>query len=284
MIPEILPVLFRQFSISVPDDLVQIRRSNNVTLASQQAQRVWRLSHGRPLGTVQATVNLAAQLAQQAPVLSPSRVEVAHQGPWCLTEWPLAGKVPEELQAQALGECLSALHECEPPARLPMFGTFNKIAACLQRARVAGLPPNILAYLNYQAEQIIATMRAVVITERTLLHGDAHKGNMVFYQGQPRFIDLDDMCTGPAYLDLVPSFVSARRLLTPTDQWKRVNDFYNRPLPDGPQWEAACRYRELVLIAWLASLWGPEKVNNELRHRVATFEQPPGAHAPWHSF
>ncbi len=284
MVADILPVLFRQLGRNVPDDLRQIRRSNNLTLASQSEQLLWRLSHGRPLATVRANVELAWQLCQSAPIMCPTRLDVAHQGSWCLTEWPLAAKLPPERQAQALGHCLATLHQGEPPARLPMFGTFNKIAAWLQRAHVAGLPSQIHTYLHQQSEQIIANMRAVIITERTLLHGDAHIGNLVEYQGRPVFIDLDDLCTGPGYLDLVPSFVSARRLLTPTEHWKRVCDAYNRPLPDGPHWETACRYRELTLIAWLASLWGPEKVNNELRHRVATFEQPPGAHAPWHSF
>jgi Ser/Thr protein kinase RdoA (MazF antagonist) len=92
---------------------------------------------------------------------------------------------------------------------------------------------------------------------RLRLHGDCHRGNVLWTDGGPHFVDLDDCATGPAVQDLWMLLSGSRAEMS--EQLSQVLEGYSQ--------FSAFDYGELVLIeslrtlrmihyaAWLARRW-----------------------------
>jgi len=75
-------------------------------------------------------------------------------------------------------------------------------------------PLNFLEKNSYLPEPFLTRLRSLVdqiksrigveldSAEVQLIHGDCHWGNLLWYQGQPLFLDFDDMLIGPVVQDL----------------------------------------------------------------------------------
>ncbi len=93
---------------------------------------------------------------------------------------------------------------------------------------------------------------------RTLrLHGDCHPGNVLWRDGAPHVVDLDDACTGPAVQDLwmlVSGDASSmqRQLVLLLDGYTQFSDFDERELR---LIEPLRTLRMVRHSAWLAARW-----------------------------
>lgn len=277
--------LLAQLDEAPAADLAFIRHGTNVIFGSRERRLVWRLSVGVPARAVRRNVELAAALAARAPVVGPATERVAERGRLCLTQWPMADPRPPGADPADLGTCLRAVHAVPPADDLPVFGDFAKIPARLRAVERSGAPRGVVDALASRASAVVPAMQEVVVAEHGLLHGDAHVGNLMEVDGSAVLVDLDDLCTGPHQLDLVPAYVASLRLGGGRAAWDRVARAYGEDLEGWEHLGVAVRYRELTMTSWLAALWGSSPgVEREVLHRLATWDLPPGEHEPWSAF
>ena len=277
----VLRALFASIGRGVPDDLEVVRVGANIVVRSEAEGLIWRISQGVVREQITRNVLAAAELSR-APVVPPATLDVATADPdYAMTQWPLARTLPQAGAYAALGDCLSRLHHISPPSRLPRFNDFSLIDRRLELARKHGAPKPLLNRLRTRADRVVPVMREVVRSGDSLVHGDAHVGNLVELGGAAKLIDLDGLCVGPWQLDLLPTKVAYDRLGLPEQHW---NDFIDACGSTICEWEFAAiatTYREITILTWLASLWGESGVAEELTHRLETWDAPPREHPPW---
>lgn len=144
------------------------------------------------------------------------RTLARYEGPaghWRFAVWPRrAGRSPELEDPEVLlrlGQTLARLHrvgERHPfrHRRHMDAGADARAAAALLEQGDAVPPDQAAAWSAACAQAIAAIDRAAAgSTPSTLrLHGDCHPGNLLWRDGHPNLVDLDDACTGPAVQDL----------------------------------------------------------------------------------
>lgn len=129
---------------------------------------------------------------------------------------------------------------------------------------------------------------------RTLrLHGDCHRGNMLWTDGGPHFVDLDDSRRGPAIQDLWMLLAGDRRDMVNqlADVLAGYEDFFEFDPRELHLVEALRTLRLIHYSAWLAQRWEDpafpkafpwfdtprywEERILELREQIALMEEPP---------
>jgi len=110
-------------------------------------------------------------------------------------------------------------------------------------------------------DELLAAVREVFEEtrgcRRIRLHGDCHPGNILWTDGGPHFVDLDDCCMGPAIQDLWMLISGDRREATLQldallDGYRTFRDFDLRELR---LIEALRTLRIIHHAAWLARRW-----------------------------
>jgi Ser/Thr protein kinase RdoA (MazF antagonist) len=142
--------------------------------------------------------------------------------------------------------------------------------------------------------RLIEQRFAQVMPYRSLrIHGDCHRGNVLWTDGGPHFVDLDDCCTGPAVQDLWMLLSGeteevSRQLGDLLDGYGQFMDFDMRELL---LIEPLRTLRMIHYSAWLARRWDDpafprafpwfeetrywERHILDLREQLAAIEQPP---------
>jgi Ser/Thr protein kinase RdoA (MazF antagonist) len=89
------------------------------------------------------------------------------------------------------------------------------------------------------------------------LHGDCHRGNVLWTDKGPHFVDLDDCCGGPAIQDLWMLLSGERAEMTGQlcDLLEGYNDFAELELKELNLIEALRSLRIMHYAAWLARRW-----------------------------
>jgi Ser/Thr protein kinase RdoA (MazF antagonist) len=89
------------------------------------------------------------------------------------------------------------------------------------------------------------------------LHGDCHRGNVLWTDKGPHFVDLDDCCSGPAIQDLWMLLSGERAEMTGQlcDLLEGYNDFAELNLRELNLIEALRTLRIMHYAAWLARRW-----------------------------
>ncbi len=125
------------------------------------------------------------------------------------------------------------------------------------------------------------------------LHGDCHRGNVLWTDGGPHFVDFDDCCNGPAIQDLWMLLSGEREEMTGQlcDLLEGYNDFAELDLSQLHLIEALRSLRMMHYAAWLARRWTDpafpqafpwfntvnywEQHILELREQLARMQEPP---------
>lgn len=89
------------------------------------------------------------------------------------------------------------------------------------------------------------------------IHGDCHRGNILWTDDGPHFVDLDDCCTGPAVQDLWMLLAGDRNEMTGQmcDLLEGYNEFAEFDLRELHLIEALRSLRMMYYAAWLARRW-----------------------------
>ena len=89
------------------------------------------------------------------------------------------------------------------------------------------------------------------------LHGDCHRGNVLWTDRGPHFVDLDDCCNGPAIQDLWMLLSGERSEMTVQmiDLLEGYNEFASLELAEMNLIEALRTLRMMHYASWLARRW-----------------------------
>ncbi|MEU2679582.1 aminoglycoside phosphotransferase family protein [Streptomyces sp. NPDC007107] len=163
-----------------------------------------------------------AALTVDQPVITASGVPV--------TFWrylpPRPG--PQPTPAELAGP-LRRLHALSPPEEFPL-PAWDPLRVARDRLRRApdDIPSAGLAFLHDLADRVAAELPTLPFAlPRTVIHGDAHIGNMLRTPGGHTVLcDLDFMSLGPPEWDLVPELVGCLRYGRPWADYQRLVDAY----------------------------------------------------------
>ncbi len=93
--------------------------------------------------------------------------------------------------------------------------------------------------------------------EQLRIHGDCHRGNILWTDNGPHFVDLDDCCHGPAIQDLWMLLAGDRNEVTEQlcDLLEGYNEFMEFDVRELHLIEALRSLRMMHYAAWLARRW-----------------------------
>ena len=113
---------------------------------------------------------------------------------------------------------------------------------------------------------------AKFIFPETILHGDAHTGNVLWNGDQLYLLDFENVSIGPSDFDLIPTCIIKRRFKPETDL-EGFLKAYRHDLRYEAIDNALLRLRELFMLAWLySSIPNSQTAKNELGRRIKTIQ------------
>jgi hypothetical protein len=165
--------------------------------------------------------------------------------------------------------------------RLPQWDPLGRTRERLRAAAATGARAEWLGVLGARVEEVDAQLAEVTsVLGVGVIHGDAHRGNVLLTAEGPRLIDLDEVCVGPREVDLAPTRVACRRFGVSEAEWAGFSAGYGFDLADSPMAGPLVAWREVAMTVWLLQQHG-DAVDAELALRVQTLGGPDGRR--WHA-
>ncbi|GIH79464.1 phosphotransferase enzyme family protein [Planobispora longispora] len=231
------------------------------------------------------SVRVTRWLAEQGfPTVRPLEIKqpVAAEG-FLVTFWhheEHAGPRPEPAE---LGAMLRLLHEMPPaPFELPTHDPFGPVLRAIEAARLLG--DDDRAWLLRRCGELAETYyeRVRFALPYGLIHGDAHRGNLIRTPDGLLLCDWDSVCAGPRETDLIPTLQGVRFGLT-GGQRAGFSRAYGHDLTAWQGYPVMRDMRELqTLTAVLRNAHRDPVAAGELRHRLDSLRA--GDDRPWHPF
>lgn len=273
-----------------------VRYTMNAVYRLDAAGVVIRMATGPNAATLVsrvAQVALAfADLDLPTTRLAPDIRQPIHVDGWSATIWVLLPQpdghrfAPVELAAP-----LRAIHALPSlPFELPAWNTIEKA-----RRRVAQVQAGDRAEMHYlhewastrvgielgeiqdrlmqRCDELTSALHTVKWTlPPSVIHGDAHAGNLLSHPGRRVVIgDLDSVALGPPEWDLIPAAHGSIRFGDDPAFHERLAVAYGIDVTDCPAWETLRQIRELQLVtSVIANIPGRPDVAIELAHRLRT--------------
>lgn len=206
----------------------------------------------------------AAELPMVAPLAVSGRTLLHHAGFRYALCPRRGGRAPELESAETLhwlGRLIARMHGIGARAAFVHRGTLDEetMVATPLRTVLAStlLPPSQAANYRAAATRVAAAIHArsaAIGPVRYLrLHGDCHRGNVLWTDAGPHFVDLDDACMGPSIQDLWMLAHDERALRGLLEGYAEFRDFDPRELALVPALRAM---RQLHYAGWIAARWG----------------------------
>ncbi|GIH90307.1 phosphotransferase family protein [Planobispora siamensis] len=271
--------------------------TRGVTLLRDFANRVYHLpAEGAVVRLAQAaapgkydrlatSVRVTRWLSDQGfPTVRPLEVRqpVAAEG-FLVTFWHHerhAGPAPDPVD---LGTILRRLHELPPvPFELPTHDPFGPVRRAIDACRVLGRDD--LDWLLGRCDELAETYyeRTRFALPYGLIHGDAHRGNLIRTPEGLLLCDWDSVCAGPRETDLIPTLQGVRFGLTEEQRAGFVRA-YGHDLTVWAGYPVMRDMRELqTLTAILRNAHRDPVARDELRHRLDSLRA--GDDRLWHPF
>lgn len=122
------------------------------------------------------------------------------------------------------------------------------------------VPESLRPAYESLSQDLISKMTTILDAtpfEAIRLHGDCHPGNILWRDGRPNFVDLDDACNGPAIQDLwmLLSGDYPRRQIQLDSLLSGYQEFCEFSLAELPLIETYRTLRLMHYAAWLARRW-----------------------------
>ncbi len=207
-------------------------------------------------------VRLASGLAQE-PNLRPHPI----------TYWTFGQALERGVGGlKKLGSLLKRLHSQTPPQNLelPQFTPLADVADRLSRTPHIFTQEHLFLTQHYTELQK-SFSEILQPSTHTVIHGDAHLGNLILTAHGGILCDFEQVCLGPPLWDAIPAIISARRFGASP---KETTDFVGElELPASPDHvlELLVQLRELTMVTWLGQLVeGNKAAATEYQHRVHT--------------
>lgn len=247
-----------------------LRNGTNTVVSIPENKLILRVSHNVSQNSIKKNLIRVKEYSERGLIVEPADMRVAKHGEYCGTLWPM-GKTSTSLDAYSgLGKALHSLHDITPDRSLPRLNLIKKTEERLNNINHIGLPKSIISFFNSQYKSLRPLHNELVNNGNSLIHADSHIGNIVYYQGQYRLIDMDDICIGPQQYDLAIVKNEADRF-GKFQEYNQCIAGYGYNIDKWPLLQIALEFRELTATTWLAELWNesPEH-KKELLKRIDT--------------
>ena len=189
-----------------------------------------------------------------------------------------------EATFEDLATILRELHRLpSPPFDLPAFDPFSVVPARL--AEAGDISHTDLIFLTNLHERLREQYASLTFpTPFGLIHGDAHRGNLLRVSGKPILLDFEVVAHGPREWDLTSTAMSVDRFGVSVSSYESFASTYGRDVTDWPGYRVLREIRELTMTTWLMQLVGEgSQYADEFRLRVESLRE--GDHARrWHAF
>ncbi|WP_405883431.1 aminoglycoside phosphotransferase family protein [Streptomyces sp. NBC_01136] len=241
-----------------PSDLELLRIGENALFADPARELVYRVARSDML-TAKVDKELATArwlVAQGFPALPPRDdlpQPIAVEGR-LVTFWEYAP--PTTLPAPQLSDLarlLRALHALpEPDFAVPPLNPFPLMRWRLEQAE--GVAEADLAFLYAACQDAEDDFHALVAADPAaygLVHGDAHRGNLLRRGERVLLIDYEAVAMGPRAWDLLPTATAVDRFGLPPAEYSAFVDVYGADVTKHPGYRTLRTVRELGMTTWL---------------------------------
>lgn len=202
-----------------------------------------------------------------------------------VTFWELVHLDPGAAASlEDLGRILAELHRLPPPPfKLPRFDPFSVVSRRL--AAPGGADLDDVAFLRVLHERLVGTYANLRFPrDLGLIHGDAHRGNLLVCSDGVLLSDFEVVAFGPRVWDLAVTAVARSRFGLSSKQYESFVKAYGYDVTEWAGYETLRAVRELTMTTWLMQNVGEdERVAEEFRVRVSSMRE--GDHdRRWHPF
>jgi hypothetical protein len=222
---------------------------------------------------VDKVVRVATWLAAHdlpAVRLVPGIVQPVAAGEYLATVWETVPHGGRKARGRDLAKLLRLLHELpEASFPLPAWEPLDDVRRRIGEAD--GLGAADLAFLQERCDEVSARLAAVeYVLPTSLLHGDAHLGNLIPSPAGPVLCDFDSASLGPPEWDLTPLAVGVVRFGEPAGRYRELVRSYGFDVTRWEGFPVLREVRELKLItSVLPILSSRPEVRPELFRRLA---------------
>lgn len=228
------------------------------TLVVADAEKVIRITDADHEQTEREIRTTLLLVAAGAPVLAPLEPGVTETILGAVTTWPLAEKT--DRPEQDLGTTLRELHQVNVVLAYGQTTNRTKVRRMAMELEKYGVDAETTEALRALVTTLPEECTWRGDTGQVVLHGDAHRGNIMRRGGRPVLIDSGGAQVGPWQLDLVPTWAAARRSRDGWGNWQQLKDNYDPGKLAGGLWDwshlqEAVLERELMTTLFLARMW-----------------------------
>ncbi|MCB9963974.1 MAG: aminoglycoside phosphotransferase family protein [Rhodospirillales bacterium] len=203
-----------------------------------------------------------------------------------VTLWHLETALSQEINWGDFGKLIKDFQEAGQTVQveLPRHDPFEKIRERLDDIEERGLlEREDLAYFRAQHDrlkELYTSYKAVLKT--SVIHGDAHVGNVIPTKKGLLLCDFDEVSIGPQEYDLVMSAVGTIRFNYDMKNFQALSSAYGYNILEDPQADILIQIRELTMMSWLCQNKGQSKtIDKEIAHRLNTVKNG-DRYALWH--
>jgi aminoglycoside phosphotransferase (APT) family kinase protein len=150
-----------------------------------------------------------------------------------------------------LADLLRRLHALpESGFPLPRFEPFTKMRRRL--AATGKIPEAQRRFLRERCAQLQAAFRSLRLALPSgLIHGDAHRDNLLCRDGEPVLLDFEEVAIGPREWDLVPTAIGFQRFGLPAEDYRRFVARYGFDVVTWDGFSVLRSIREMTMTTWL---------------------------------
>ena len=202
-----------------------------------------------------------------------------------VTFWELVHLDPDTVASlDDLGRMLRDLHNLpSPPFTLPRFDPFSVVTRRLAAPGMAD--PADVVFLRALHEQLVGTYASLRFPrDFGLIHGDAHRGNLLVCSDGVLLSDFEVVAFGPRVWDLTVTALAQDRFGVSSEEYQSFVKAYGYDVTEWDGYEALRTVRELTMTTWLMQNVGEsQRIADEFRVRVSSLRE--GEHERrWRAF
>jgi aminoglycoside phosphotransferase (APT) family kinase protein len=200
--------------------------------------------------------------------LLPGVEQPVRVGEHMATLWEAVPEIGPPLSGHDLGEVLRQVHSLPEPPSLPCWNPVEELRRRLCDAEE--LDPDDRYFLEERCEDVerrLSELRFALPT--SVVHGDAHIGNLISGPDGPVLCDLDSLCAGPPEWDLTPVAVGWMRMGHSAQRHRQLAESYGFDVTRWSGFEVLRDLRELKITAGvLPILRSNPRIRDELHRRL----------------
>ncbi|MFD6158061.1 phosphotransferase enzyme family protein [Nocardia sp. NPDC060256] len=170
-----------------------------------------------------------------------------------------------------------------PEFTLPQFNPFSAVPTRL--ADPGNADPDAVAYLTDLYEEL-RTKYATLTFDAPLgvIHGDAHRGNVMVSAAGPLLSDFEVVAWGPREWDLTTTAMALQRFDLPQQEYESYVRIYGRDVTQWSGFPIMSGVRELTMTTWLMQLVDHSADRaREFAHRIDSLRAG-DRQRRWHAF